>query len=176
MKHFFCISFLVLMVTALGMSQDLATYAYLYNGAETISDQLGILQQVKEANLSDSEEFFANALGRLLSDYPTIQATKERAAADTSARFLAEVLGDKKYAAAGRNLWRTVEVFSNPLVKAETMIALGKTGAVTYFPHVLQTLQDLNAHPTSDREGGERIAYGAIVALENYQDISDELR
>ncbi|MDR2631743.1 MAG: hypothetical protein LBC60_12545 [Spirochaetaceae bacterium] len=176
MKRFFSIIFFVMMVVAFGASQDLATYTYLYDGAETIADQLNILQQVEKANLSDSEEFFANALSRLLLEYPNTQMTLERAAADTSARFLAGVLGDKKYTAAGRNLWRTVEIFSNPLVKADALIALGKTGAVNYLPHILQILQELNARPVPDREGGERIAYGAILALENYQDLSDELR
>ncbi|MFP3090225.1 hypothetical protein LQZ21_07850 [Treponema sp. TIM-1] len=176
MKRIFCIISLCMMVVALGVSQDLATYTYLYNGAETISDQLSILQQVEKANLSDSEEFFVNALGRLLLEYPATQVTLERSTADTTARFLAGVLGDKKYTAAGRNLWRTVEVFSNPLVKADALLALGKVGAVNYFPHVIQTLQELNERPVPDREGGERIAYGAILALENYQGISDEQR
>jgi hypothetical protein len=172
MKRVFCIFFLIMTAVALGVSQDLATYTYLYNGTETISDQLNILQQVEKANLSDSDEFFANALGRLLLEYPR---TQERSEADTAARFLARVLGDKKYTAAGRDLWRTVDVFSNPLVKADALIALGKVGALTYFPHVLQVLQELNFQPATDREGGERIAYGAIVALENYQDLPDEL-
>jgi hypothetical protein len=176
MKRIFCIISLGMMVAAWGASQDLATYAYLYDGAETISDQLQILQQVEKANLSDSEEFFVNALGRLLLEYPTAQLTQERAAAETTARFLAEILGNKKYTAAGRNLWRTVEVFPNPLVKADALVALGKVGAVTYFPHVLQVLKELNERPVSDREGGERIAYGAILSLENYQDIPDERR
>ncbi|MDR2758343.1 MAG: hypothetical protein LBB78_03085 [Spirochaetaceae bacterium] len=175
MKHFFCIIFLLTMVVALGVSQDLATYTYLYNGAETVSDRLSILEQVEKANLSDSEEFFANALNRLILEYPNPQITQERVAADSTARFLAGVLGDKKYTAAGGNLWKTVEIFSNPLVKADAMIALGKAEAVTYFPHVLQTLQDLNVQPIPDREGGERIAYGAILALENYRDLPDEL-
>jgi hypothetical protein len=178
MKRFVCFIFLAMAVTALGISQnlDLAGYTYLYNGAETISDRLTILQQAEEANLGDSEEFFANALGRLLTEYPNTQVTLERNAADSTARFLSGVLGDKKYAAAGGNLWRIVEGFSNPLVKADALIALGKVGAVNYVPQVLQTLQDLNARPALDREGGERIAYGAILALENYQDLPEALQ
>ncbi|MDR1108351.1 MAG: hypothetical protein LBL19_04880 [Spirochaetaceae bacterium] len=176
MKRFFCFIFVSIIAVALGAAQDLATYTYLYNGAESISDRLNILMQVEEANLSDTEEFFSGALNRLLTEYPNTHFTLERNAADSTARFLAGVLGDKKYTPAGWNLWRLVEVFSNPLVKADALIALGKVGAITYCPHVLQTLQDLNARPAQDREGGERIAYGAIIALENYQDLPDELR
>ncbi|MDR2363808.1 MAG: hypothetical protein LBD65_05280 [Spirochaetaceae bacterium] len=176
MKRFFCFIFLAAIAIALGFSQDLATYTYLYNGAETISDRLSILRQAEEANLGDSEEFFANALSRLLTEYPNIQITLERNAADATARFLAKVLGDKKYTAAGGNLWRLVEVFANPLVKADALIALGRVGAVNYVPQILQTLHDLNARPALDREGGERIAYGAIVALENYQDLPEASR
>jgi hypothetical protein len=165
-----------MMVAAAGTSQDLAMYTYLYNSAETIADRLSLLQQVEKAGLSDSEEFFANALGRLLLEYPNTQALLERAAADETAQFLARVLGDKKYTPAGGNLWRVVEVFANPLVKAAALVGLGRVGAVNYIPQVLQTLHDLNARPAQDRTGGERIAYGAILALENYQDISDEQR
>jgi hypothetical protein len=176
MKRFFGFICLALIFIALGVSQDLGTYTYLYNSAESIGDRIHILRQVQEANLSDSEEFFANALSRLLTEYPNTHITLERDAADSTARFLAGVLGDKHYTPAGGNLWRLVEVFANPLVKADALIALGKVGAVFYCPHVLQTLQDLNAHPVLDREGGERIAYGAIIALESYQDLPDELR
>jgi hypothetical protein len=176
MKRFFCLFLLNVIIVAFGMTQDLAMYTYLYNSTETVSDRLSLLQQVETANLSDSEEFFANALNRLLMEYPNTQVTLERAAADETARLLARVLGDKKYTTVGGNLWKVVEVFYDPLVKADALIALGKVGATNYIPQVLQTLHDLNANPTPDWMGGERVAFGAILSLENYQDIPDEYR
>jgi hypothetical protein len=68
-----------------------------------------------------------------------------------------------------------VEIFTDPEVKADALIALGKVGAVEYLPQVVQLLADLNARPAQNRLSGERIAYGAIVSLENYRDASGYL-
>jgi hypothetical protein len=71
-----------------------------------------------------------------------------------------------------------VETFSDPLVKSEAVIALGKAGAVDYLPHVVQLLTDINNRVPPEREvqnRNARIAYGAIVSLENYGDISGYL-
>jgi hypothetical protein len=54
-------------------------------------------------------------------------------------------------------------------------MALGKIRATGFLPQVIKVLQDLNGAPVSDRLNGERIAFGAIVALEKYQDISGYL-
>jgi HEAT repeat protein len=151
-------------------SEELGMYTYLYKEASTLVDRLGILQNTAEANLSGSEEFFAQALEDLLEEYPNIRSVNDRAAADATARFLAQVLGEKKYTAAGLNLWRVVEVFSNSLVKADALIAMGQVGATELLPQVIQLLSDLNTRPSADRETGERIAYGAILSLENYKD------
>ncbi|MDR2111276.1 MAG: hypothetical protein LBP32_08195 [Spirochaetaceae bacterium] len=171
MKRYIVIGVLAAISTALfAQSEELEMYTYLYNEALTGVDRLGVLQNAADANLSGSEEFFAHALGRLLEEYPNIRSNNEKAAADATARLLAKVLGEKKYTAAGLNLWRTVEVFSNSLVKADALIAMGQAGATELLPQVIQLLSDLNTKPSDDRETGERIAYGAILSLENYKD------
>ena len=175
MKPIFCIVLFTVIAVAPGAAQDVETFTALYNGAEGISDQLAILERASAAQLSDAEEFFANALRRLLTEYPTIRSPQNRNAADAIALLLAEELGNRKYPAAGQNLWRVVEVFSNAVVKADALIALGKMGAVDLFPQVVQILQDMNAHPTPDRQVGERIAFGAILSLENYGKIEGYL-
>jgi hypothetical protein len=55
------------------------------------------------------------------------------------------------------------------------MIALSKIGAAEYLPQIVKILADSNSQPTADRQEGERLAYGAIVALGNYKDISGYL-
>jgi hypothetical protein len=82
--------------------------------------------------------------------------------------ILSALLGAEKYGQAAPDLWTTVELFSSPLVKAEALMALGKIRATGYFPQVRRTLEVLNLTPTSDRLNGERIAFGAIIALEKY--------
>jgi hypothetical protein len=94
-------------------------------------------------------------------------------AAEQAARILVSRLGEAKYADAAGNIWQTVDYFSNAMVKADALIALSRTGNKNYLPQVIQLLTDLNSRPQSDansRERFERIAYGAIISLENFRD------
>ena len=150
-------------------------YAYLYNASLTNTAQLEILQSMERAKLTGAGEFYARALRRLVSEYPNIRNVTERNAADEQAMILSALLGAEKYTPAAADLWLTVEAFSVPLVKAEAMIALGKIRATTYLPQVIRVLESANAAPTSDRLNGERIAFGAIIALEKFQDPSGYL-
>lgn len=160
---------------AFAQSEDMETYTYLYNGAETVEDQLVVLQNAVAAGISGAGEFYARALERLLGEYPNIRRSTERAAAEASAQLLSKALGEEKYTAAGGNLWKVVETFSNPLVKADALVALGKVDATDLLPQVVQLLSDLNTRPSEDRIVGERIAYGAILSLENYKHVSGYL-
>jgi HEAT repeat protein len=65
-----------------------------------------------------------------------------------------------------------VDNFTNPLVRAEALTALGKSGATDFVPHVVQLLSDLNLEPGANPMDREQVAYGAIIALEEYKDIA----
>jgi hypothetical protein len=158
-------------MTGFADSGELDVYTYLYDGAATVTDQLGILQGVAELDISGAGDFYARALTRIVREYPTIRDTIEKEAADNAAILLSQCLGEEKHTAAAGDLWRVVEAFSNPLVKAEALMALGKMRATAFLPQVIQTLSDLNTRPAADRLAGERIAFGAIIALEKYQDV-----
>jgi hypothetical protein len=176
MKRF--ISIVLLSVSAVfgfAASEELELYTYLYNGALTNSEKLGILQNVAELNVSGAGEFYAAALRQLVTGYQSINSVTEKSAADKQAVLLAELLGAEKYTDAAPDLWRTVEIFTDPLVKAEALMALGKMRAAAFLPQVIRLLTALNTTSTPDRLTGERIAFGAIVSLEKYQDPSGYL-
>jgi hypothetical protein len=161
-----------------GQTANLDMWAEVYNGESTISGQLVTLQAVAKQGGSDSGPFFAAALSRLLYQYPTIRRPIDSSAADECAMIIARELGAAKYTAAGPDLWKAVETFTNPLVRSEAVIALGKAGATDYLPHVVQLLTSLNARIPSEQEvqiRDSRVAYGAILSLENYKDISGYL-
>ncbi|MDR0876687.1 MAG: hypothetical protein LBN21_01435 [Treponema sp.] len=173
MKRLITILLLVI-VAAFGFagSEELEIYSYLYNGASTYTDKLGILQTVAELKPSGAGEFYAGALHSLVSDYQNIRNVGEKTAADEQAQILSELLGDEKYTAAAADLWWVAENFQNPLVKADALVALGEIRAMAFLPQVIRVLTDLNLSPARDRLTGERIAYGAILSLEKYGDIS----
>ncbi|MDR1635908.1 MAG: hypothetical protein LBR93_01090 [Treponema sp.] len=140
--------------------------------------QLQALQAVAKEGAADSGPFFAAALSRLLRQYPTVRRVSDLAAADECALIIARELGTAKYVEAGPEVWKAVETFSNPLVKSELLMALGKMGAVDYLSHVAQLLTDLNTLIPSEREvqiRASRVAYGAILSLESFGDISGYL-
>jgi len=177
MKKLSFIFVLMISVAVLGFAaqEDVDVYAYLYNAALTNTAQLDILQNMSEARLSGAGEFYAKALRKLLAEYKNIKTVTEKMAADEQAILLSAMLGTEKYTQAASDLWLVVDGFSAPLVKAEALMALGKIRAVNYLPQVIRVLESLNTSPTADRLTGERIAFGAIIALEKYQDPSGYL-
>jgi HEAT repeat protein len=167
----YSILLLVNFITLTAFAEEaLEFYSNELNNALTVADQLSILRIVRDAELEDSASFYASALSRLLTVYPNIRNNQELDAADECMRLLTDQLSEAQYTEAGQDLWRVVQVVRNPLVKSDALIALGKVGATDLLPQVVQTLLDTNAEPISNRLSGERIAYGAILSLENYKD------
>jgi HEAT repeat protein len=157
-------------------SQDLETYEFMYNFANTHSAQLGILKSMVEDNVSDAE-FFAKALRRLLSNKLNIGVieSNENYAANEQAMLLSYLLGEENYTDAAPDLWRVVEGFKEPLVKAEAIMALGKMQATYYLPHIVRLLSNFNVNVPPDEiqiEAAQFVAFASIIALERYKDPS----
>jgi hypothetical protein len=175
MKRFF--SFLLIGLSAFGAfaSEAMDVYTFLYEQATSPQERLAVLKSLSDQNIDGAGQLYAQALTQLLQEFPSLKTTSERDAADQSARLLAQLLGNSKYTAAAGDLWRVVENFSNPLVKADALIAMGKLRNVDYAELIEKLLYDLNLKPATDPEAGEKIAYGAILALEKYQQPSGYL-
>ena len=150
-------------------SEELDIYTNLYHGAVSAGERLSILQSVSESNIDGAGQLYAEALSQLLREQPTLRGTADTAAANSLARLLSGLLGSAKYMGAAGDLWRVVQNFSDPLVKADALVALGRLRSPDYFDQVVKTLNDLNVASTGDPEEGGKIAYGAILALEKYQ-------
>ncbi|GHV12992.1 hypothetical protein FACS189491_07100 [Spirochaetia bacterium] len=176
-RYYFMVLVFFAGMALFAQSDELKLWIKQYNDSVSITDKFGVLQEAKASSMAEPGDFFSWALDQLLLDYPNLRAGN-LVAAENSVRFIAGILGNAKYTAAGPGLWRTVETFSNSLVKADALIALGKGGMTDYLPNVTQLLTKLNAVIPLDRnlqiENG-RIAYGAILSLENYKDISGYL-
>ncbi|GHV45453.1 hypothetical protein AGMMS49546_31260 [Spirochaetia bacterium] len=160
-------------------SDEFKVWTRLYNEAGSITDRLGVLNEAKANNLSEPGEFFAWALDRVLAERPRLtRRATDMDAANACARFISKELGDAKYAAAGPSLWRAVGAFSDSLVKADALVALGRGGMTTYIPHVARLLTTLNEDPPQDRGKqleNENVAVGAILSLEQFKDMEGYL-
>ena len=171
-KIFVLLLIITVSVSVFAASEEVEVYAYLYNNAITHSGQLVILQNMDQARLAGAGEFYASALRQLISGYKNIKDTTERSAAEDQAKILSKLLGAEKYSQASADLWLVAEGFTDPLVRAEALIAIGKIRSATYLPHVIRLLSNYNEKPTQDPMEGGRIAFGAIISLEKYQDPS----
>jgi len=172
-----CVICLIVLTGTLGFanSEEFDLYEYLYINALTQQDQLSLLQIIADRDFSGVGEFYAAALNRTVREYPNIRSATEKSYADDKTVLLASLLGQEKYTDAAGDLWRAFNAFSDPLVKAELLMALGKMRAVDYLPQVIRVLNDLNRAPSRDRLSSERVAFGAIISLEKYGDISGYL-
>lgn len=156
-------------------AQDTAALIDEFDSYDSLADRLKIVQGAAESG-SPAAEFYAHALDKLLREYPGIRGATNIKTADDMVIVIARQLGEEGYTEAGANLWSAVEVFSNPLVKAEALTSLGKVQAVNYLPQAAQVLTDLNNSPRPEsRADSENIAYGAIRGLEAYKEPSGYL-
>jgi HEAT repeat protein len=142
-----------------------------FRTARTAAAQLGVVNSVVEAGLSDAQEFYLYAFGDLVRRYQNISGATELYAADEMAIVLSRQLGEGKNEAAGSDLWRAQEMYKNGQVKRNLIEALGKIGDAEALPKVVQLLQDLNFQPhVADGDEESTIATGCIIALESYGD------
>ena len=173
MKRIFFLMVMVFTGVALfAQSGDLSGWSDAFNRAQTVAEQLIFIRRIADGNYAESEAFYARALDRLLLQFPNITTRSEWDAADSTALILVSKLGEAQNAEAGLNLWRVVDNFTLPTVRAEALRALGKTGNTAFIPQIIQLLNDLNTRPQSDSEMAARfeiIASGAISALESYK-------
>ncbi len=175
MKRLLTLIFSLCIFANLFASEAIDVYSLLYEQASTTQERLAVLKSIADQNIVGAGQLYATALSQLLQEFPSLKSTAERDAADQSARLLAQLLGNSKYSAAAGDLWKVVQSFSNPLVKADALIAMGKLRNLDYSEQIEKLLQGLNLKPTDDPESGEKIAYGAIIALEKYQQPSGYL-
>jgi hypothetical protein len=174
MKRAILVILLGLIALAAFAEDELEFYTNQFNNALTAVDQLSVLRIVRDAEIEGAGTFYASALSRVLQVYPNLKGNKDIDAANESIRLITDQLTEEQ-SDTGQDLWRVVQTFSNPLVRADAVIALGKVGATDLLPQVVQILKDTNSSPYDNRLSGERIAYGAIDALAKYKDPSGYL-
>lgn len=159
-------------VSVFANAEQVAIYRQLFNNAPSRLIQLELLREMAEINLTGAGELYAEILRGLVTTYGNITDATERAAAAEQIVILSELLGAERFTAAASDLWRAVEITRmdhQAAAMAQTLIALGMIQATEYLPRVIRILNDLNVAPPADRLFGERVAFGAIISLEQFQ-------
>ncbi|MDR0387139.1 MAG: HEAT repeat domain-containing protein [Treponema sp.] len=172
MKRTFLAGLLVFTAAAVfGASQEMEFYQQMYSLASAAVEKNQVFQEAVNSDLPDATDFYAWVLERLVMEYPNVKGNQNIEATNESMKTLAKLLGEAGHLPSAGYLWRAETIFADPIVKGEILIALGKMKAVDFLPQVIQTLNDMNAGRASrNSQGRERVAFGAIVSLENYGD------
>jgi hypothetical protein len=145
-------------------------YLMIYKQASGISQKYSAVLNI--VGLNDKET--AGALGYALEELLMDQSSYPRGELELygrTVRLVVQALGDYKYSASAPFLWDVVNQVPYPPARAEALVSLGKIRALDYAERIALLLGDLNLKPTADRDEGEKLAYGAILALDRLKDV-----
>ena len=169
-------------MTVFAQSASLSYYTEEFNRATgTFVSRQRILENVGAANLTDTGEFYANALKTILIKIPDIKTREDWDANEKSSIMICQALAAEKNADSVNDIWQLIQYFdiikdvNDGLAMQEALIAMGQTGDKTYLEHIVLRLNDLNTQQTSDVETRRRVqraVAGCISALEALHDVS----
>jgi hypothetical protein len=166
MKRFPLAIVLALAGAVLVADETTEVYRRIYLEAEGLQQKYAAILDIARLGDRDTAPILSDALDELLRDQANYSAASDKELVARSARTLAAALGDYKYAEAAPSLWTAVEQLADPMARAEALVALGKTRSLDYAERISLLLESLNLKPTADADSGEKLAYGAILALE----------
>jgi len=140
-------------------------YKELYQSADSLEQQHYLMTRMVELEQPEVAPFLSEALGALITRQEAIKERTQREIYFSLVKLIATALGDYGYLPAAPHLWDLVVTASDPLVRAEALMSLGKVKATDYADEIALLLRDLNFKPTIDADAGEKTAFGAIIAL-----------
>ena len=170
MKRFLPIIVLSLAGAVLFADETTEVYKRIYLEAESLQQKYSAILDLARLEDRDAAPVLADALSDLIREQERYRAGTERELYARTVRIVAAALGEAKYDEAAASLWDVVEQVPDALARSEALVALGKLRALPYAERIALLLRDLDLKPTEDADAGEKVAYGAILALERLKD------
>jgi len=141
-------------------------YGRILAEAGSVQEKYAAATAASSVDDPDLAPYLADALDWTLGARSTVRSGPERETYEKLTRVLLKRLGEARYANAAASAMRAVGDSTDPLTRAEALIALGSMRADEYAERIALLLRDLNNEPTADKQGGEQVAYGCVIALE----------
>jgi HEAT repeat protein len=171
MKRLFAAALLGLAAAAICAADETAEiYQMLYAQAQGLQQKNAAAVQLVGLGDKTTAPILASALQELLLQQQSYSSGLDQDLYGSTVRIVAQALGDYKYAPAAPFLWQAAQSVPDSLARAEAIISLGKLRALDYVERIALMLRDLNLQPAADRDKGEKLAYGCIVALGKFKD------
>jgi hypothetical protein len=170
MKRLFALVVIAAAAAASFADETTEIYRGLYEQAEGLQQKNAAVLNLVSLNDKTTAPIIASALEELLLQQKSYASRIEVDLYGRTVLVLAKALGDYKYAPAAPFLWDVVQQVPEPLARAEALISIGKMRNLEYAERIALMLRDLNLRPATDRDAGEKLAYGAIIALDKLKD------
>jgi hypothetical protein len=154
------------LVLAAGANERVRVFAFILSQADTVQQKQSAVSSLVELGDEAAAPYLAEELDELLAARSTIARGSQTEEYERLVRMLVKALGDWRYTNAAASLMRVVEDSADPLSRAEALIGLGSMRAAEYAEKIALLLRNLTFTPPADRDGGEKVAYGAVLALE----------
>lgn len=151
---------------ALAANERVRVYAFILGQADTIAQKHAAASALAELGDESAAPRLADLLDELVAARSTIRRGSETEDYERLTRVVVKALGDWRYTNAAPSIYRVVEDSADPLSRAEALIALGSMRATEYAGRIALLLRNLTMTPPADRDGAEKVAYGAVLALE----------
>lgn len=172
MKRTFALAAIALILSSFAFADETTEiYQILYRQAEGLPQKYAALVNIVGLQDKATAPLLASALEELLLTGRSYTGSSDQELYGRTVRVLAQALGDFKYTAATPYLWEASQQIADPVGRAEAIIAIGKIRDLEYAERIALRLGDLNLRPAEDRDAGEKLAYGCIVALDKLKDI-----
>ncbi len=160
-------------LVASAAAADELTFIYrrIYQQAETLRQKEAAALAVAAREDPGVAAVLEYILEDLLKSGPEVaRGSSDRSIWNNLVRKTVGTLGTMRYVEAAPFVWDAYNQSEDPLVRAEALMALGNMRALEYAERIALVLRNLNFEPVQDREAGEKIAFGAILALEKLRD------
>jgi hypothetical protein len=154
------------LVLAAGANERVRVFAFILTQADTVQQKQSAVSSLVELGDEAAAPYLADELDELLAARSAIARGSQTEGYERLVRILVKALGDWRYTNAAASLMRVVEDSADPLSRAEALIGLGSMRAAEYAEKIALLLRNLTFTPPADRDGGEKVAYGAVLALE----------
>ena len=165
-RFFVIVFFVISLPSLLFANETVRVYGLIMKSAETIQQRYAVAQSMAVLNDPDAAVYALDALDWALANRSGIRPGSERELYERLTQVLVRSLGAWRYTNAAASVMRVVDDSTDPLTRSEALIALGSMRATEYAEKISLLLRDLNLAPSADRDGGEKLAYGSILALE----------
>ncbi len=155
-----------------GADEVSAVWSRLYGQADTLDYKIQIMKSIIELHDRDMIPVLSDALDEQLRELNNLSSTTERGKATELTKMVVKELGRLKAVEAASYVWELVEAVDDPILKGESLIAIGKMGAKRYAEPMAIMLRNINFNYGSlmEQRDNEIIAYALVIALERLKD------